>query len=149
MLKRRVVLAAGSASLVASASLAQGDLPIEKLLADLMWRRRVPSAELTVIRGGEIAERIAVGADPQTLFQAASISKVVTGIAVMRLVEQGRIGLDTPVNEMLRSAPGPDSVQERSISFTGVSSPMRPCSTSRITATPVTTLLIEAAWNRV
>ena len=109
MLKRRVVLAAGSASLVASTSLAQGDPPIEKLLADLMWRRRVPSAELTVIRGGEIAERIAVGANPQTVFQAASISKVVAGVTVMRLVEQGRIGLDTPVNEMLRSwtLPGP------------------------------------------
>lgn len=117
MLKRRIVLAAGSASLVASASLAQGDPPIEKLLADLMWRRRVPSAELAVIRGGEIAERIAVGADPQTLFQAASISKVVTGVAVMRLVEQGRIGLDTPVNEMLRSwtlsGPGAERVTPR------------------------------------
>ena len=109
MLKRRVVLAAGSASLVASAALAQGDPQTEKLLADLMWRRRVPSAELAVIRGGEIAERIAIGADPQTVFQAASISKVVTGVTVMRLVEQGRIGLDTPVNEMLRSwtLPGP------------------------------------------
>ena len=66
-------------------------------------------AELAVIRGGEIAERIAIGADPQTLFQAASISKVVTSVTVMRLVEQGRIGLDTPVNEMLRSwtLPGP------------------------------------------
>jgi CubicO group peptidase (beta-lactamase class C family) len=117
MLKRRVVLAAGSASLVASASLAQGDPPIEKLLADLMWRRRVPSAGLAVIRGGEIVERIAIGANAQTLFQAASISKVVTGVAVMRLVEQGRIGLDTPVNEMLRSwtlaGPGAERVTPR------------------------------------
>jgi CubicO group peptidase (beta-lactamase class C family) len=111
MLTRRVILAAGSASLVASTSLAQGDLPTDKLLADLMWRRRVPSASLAIIRGGEIAERIAIGAAPQTLFQAASISKVVTGVTVMRLVEQGRIGLDTPVNEMMRSwtLPGPDA----------------------------------------
>ena len=62
MLKRRVVLAAGSASLLASASLAQGDPQIEELLADLMRRRRVPNAGLAVIRGGEIAERIAIGA---------------------------------------------------------------------------------------
>jgi len=113
MLKRRAVLAAGSASLVASASLAQGDPPIEKLLADLMWRRRVPSAGLAVIRGGAIAERITIGADPETLFQAASISKVVTGVTVMRLVEQGRIGLDTPVNEMLRSWTLPGQGAER------------------------------------
>ena len=44
MLKRRVVLAAGSASLVPFGVRAQSDPPIEKLLADLMWRRRVPSA---------------------------------------------------------------------------------------------------------
>lgn len=117
MLKRRVVLAAGSASLVASASRAQGDPQIEKLLADLMRLQRVPSAGLTLIRSGEIAERIAVGSNPQTLFQAASISKVVTGVTVMRLVEQGRIGLDTPVNEMLRSwtlsGPGAERVTPR------------------------------------
>jgi CubicO group peptidase (beta-lactamase class C family) len=109
MLKRRVVLAAGSASLVASTSLAQGDARIEGLLAELMHRRRVPDASLAVIRDGAIAERIAVSAGERTLFQAASISKVVTGVIVMRLVEQGRIGLDTPVNEMLRSwtLPGP------------------------------------------
>jgi CubicO group peptidase (beta-lactamase class C family) len=109
MLKRRVVLAAGPACLVASTSLAQGDWRIEGLLADLMHKRRVPDASLAVIRGGAITERLAVSAGERTLFQAASISKVVTGVTVMRLVEQGRIGLDTPVNEMLRSwtLPGP------------------------------------------
>ena len=54
---------------------------------------------------------MAIGADPQTLFEAASISKVVTGVTVLRLTEQGRLGLDTPVNEMLRSwaLPGADA----------------------------------------
>jgi CubicO group peptidase (beta-lactamase class C family) len=70
-----------------------------------------------VIRDGEVAERIAIGANPQTLFQAASISKVVTGVAVLRLVEQNRVGLDTPVNEMLRSwtlsGPGAERVTPR------------------------------------
>jgi CubicO group peptidase (beta-lactamase class C family) len=113
MLKRRVVLAAGLASLVASTSLAQGDSRIESLLADLMHKRRVPDASLAVIRGGAIAERIAVSAGERTLFQAASISKVVTGVTVMRLVEQGRIGLDTPVNEMLRSWTLPGAGGER------------------------------------
>ena len=109
MLKRRVVLAAGSAGLVASTSFAQGSERIETLLAELMHKRRVPDASLAVIRGGAIAERVAVSAGERTLFQAASISKVVTAITVMRLVEQGRIGLDTPVNERLRSwtLPGP------------------------------------------
>ena len=68
-----------------------------------MRRHRVPGVSVALIRGGEISERVALGADLRTLFQAASISKVVTAVVVMRLVEQGRIGLDMPVNEMLRS----------------------------------------------
>ena len=109
MSTRRALLTGGLASLLPFTVRAQvRSSRARELLADLMWRRRVPSAGLAVIRGGEIAEH-AIGADPETLFQAASISKVVTGVTVMRLVEQGRIGLDTPVNEMLRSwtLPGP------------------------------------------
>ncbi len=68
-----------------------------------MARHRVPGASVALIRDGEIADTEAIGADPRTLFQAASISKVVTAVVVLRLVEQGRLGLDTPVNEMLRS----------------------------------------------
>ena len=74
-----------------------------ELLGPLLSRHRVPGASVALIRDGEIAELAAIGADPQTLFQAASISKVVTAVTVLRLVEQGRLGLDTPVNEMLRS----------------------------------------------
>jgi CubicO group peptidase (beta-lactamase class C family) len=46
-----------------------------------------------------------------TLFQAASISKTVTAMIVLRLVEQGKLKLDEPVNERLRSwkiPPTPD-----------------------------------------
>ncbi|KTT67240.1 hypothetical protein NS319_17240, partial [Sphingomonas sanguinis] len=40
---------------------------------------------------------------PDTAFQAASISKVVTAVTALRLVEQGRIKLDQNINEALRS----------------------------------------------
>jgi len=40
---------------------------------------------------------------PQTLWRLASISKVVTGTAVMQLVEKGRADLDTDINEYLNS----------------------------------------------
>lgn len=41
--------------------------------------------------------------DTETVFQACSISKAVTAIAVLRLVEEGRLDLDTDVNLFLKS----------------------------------------------
>ena len=41
--------------------------------------------------------------DSETLFQACSISKAVTAVAVLRLVEQGRLELDEDVNAFLNS----------------------------------------------
>jgi len=41
--------------------------------------------------------------DPETLFQACSISKAVTAIAVLRLVEEGRLVLDADINLFLKS----------------------------------------------
>ncbi len=38
---------------------------------------------------------------PETLFQAASISKPVTGLAILTLVEEGKIDLDTDINQYL------------------------------------------------
>jgi CubicO group peptidase (beta-lactamase class C family) len=103
MSSRRALLTGGLASLLPRAVGAQSPPWLRELLAPLLPRYRVPGASVALIVNGEIADLAAIGADPQTLFQAASISKVVAAVVVLRLVEQGRIGLDTPVNEMLRS----------------------------------------------
>ena len=44
-----------------------------------------------------------IAADAETRFQAASISKPVTAVAVLRLIEQNRLELDADVNRYLRS----------------------------------------------
>jgi CubicO group peptidase (beta-lactamase class C family) len=107
MLTRRFLLAAGPTGLLAAGASAQTQSvqgrSLRELLAGLMQRHRVPGASVALLRDGALSDLIAIGADPRTLFQAASISKVVTGIAVLRLAERGALGLDAPVNTMLRS----------------------------------------------
>jgi len=82
-----------------------------------MERYCVPGAALAVIDDGRIAwtgeygSAVAGGAAvrPDTLFQAASISKAVAATAVLALVEAGDIDLDADVNSMLRSWRLPES----------------------------------------
>jgi len=81
-------------------------------LSELMATYRVPGLSLAVIdqfrvsatRGYGVLE---VGSDrrvsPRTLFQAGSISKPVAAATALRLVEQGRLSLDEPVNSSLSS----------------------------------------------
>lgn len=40
-----------------------------------------------------------------SLFQLASVSKVITGIATLKLIEQGKLKLETPVSEILTGFP--------------------------------------------
>ena len=84
----------------------------ERPLAERMARLDVPGVGVAVIADGKIdwaagyGVREAGGGVPvtaRTLFQAASISKPVTALAVMRLVAEGRLDLDEDVNAYLRS----------------------------------------------
>jgi len=45
----------------------------------------------------------------ETLFQAASISKPVSALAALRLVEEGKLSLDKNVNDKLRTWKVPDN----------------------------------------
>jgi CubicO group peptidase (beta-lactamase class C family) len=67
---------------------------------------------MAVIDGGELAWAKGYGTlecggagpvTPETRFQAASISKPATALAVLRLVQEGRLDLDEEVNRYLRS----------------------------------------------
>lgn len=80
-------------------------------LADEMAKMHVPGVSVAVIHGGKIEWARGFGVrsiggaavKPDTLFQAASISKPVTALAVLRFVESGRINLDADVNQYLKS----------------------------------------------
>ena len=57
-----------------------------------------------------------------TLFQAASISKLITAMAALRLVEEGVLDLDADVNEALRSwrVPENEHTQEYKVTLRGL-----------------------------
>lgn len=71
-------------------------------LSALAAQYRVPDA-CALMLGDEPDEVFQTGPDALAYFQAASISKVIAGLCVMRLVEQRKLALDAPVNELLRS----------------------------------------------
>ncbi len=93
--------------------------PQEKMsLARQMAAYRVPALSIAVIKDNKIEWAKAYGssdveagvaATPETLFQAASISKAVAAAAALRYVEKGRLDLDEDVNARLVSWKVPDN----------------------------------------
>ena len=89
-----------------------------KSLSEMMRQENVPGASIVVFHNGRIIYAKGFGVieaargravTPETLFQAASISKPVTATAALKLVEQDRLVLDQGVNARLRSWRIPDS----------------------------------------
>jgi CubicO group peptidase (beta-lactamase class C family) len=70
---------------------------------------KLPHAQLLIARGGNIvhfshqgpAREGGAPVDATTLFRIASMTKPVTSLAFMMLVEEGKVGLDTPVHHVL------------------------------------------------
>ncbi|HSD92858.1 MAG TPA: serine hydrolase domain-containing protein [Methyloceanibacter sp.] len=74
-------------------------------LDEAMQILNVPSVSLALIDGDRIAFARAYGEDatPETLYQAASLSKFVAAVGAMRLVDQNQLTLDEDVNAKLTS----------------------------------------------
>jgi CubicO group peptidase (beta-lactamase class C family) len=81
-------------------------------LQQLMERFRVPGVSVAVIKDFEVHWAKGYGtADvsssapvtPETMFQAASISKPTAAMGIMRLVQEGKLSLDSDINTYLKS----------------------------------------------
>lgn len=91
--------------------LVQGEAPVRTKLSERMAELHVPGVSVAVIHDGAIQWArgfgvTRVGGSPvtaRTLFQAASISKPVTALAALRLVQAGKLDLDTDVNRYLKT----------------------------------------------
>lgn len=86
--------------------------PIKWTIQERMAHHRVPGVSIAVINDGKIewargyGTLEASGSSPvnaETVFQAASISKPVSALALLRLIEAGKLSLDQDVNEVLKT----------------------------------------------
>ncbi len=93
-------------------------------LGEAMAALNVPSVSIALIDQDQIAFARAYGqgATPDTLFQAASLSKFVAAIGAMRLVDQKTLSLDADVNKGLTSwhVPANDFDQEHKVTLRGL-----------------------------
>jgi CubicO group peptidase (beta-lactamase class C family) len=89
----------------------KGDAKATHSLADRMKELNVPGVSVAVIHNGQIEWARGYGVTriggppvtPDTMFQAGSISKPVATMAALRLVELGKLSLDTDINSELKS----------------------------------------------
>lgn len=96
-------------------------------LSDRMAALHVPGVSVAFMHDGKIEWARGFGVtklggppvSPTTLFQAASISKPVTAVAVLRLVQSGKLNLDTDVNEYLKTwkVPGNQFTAKRKVTL--------------------------------
>jgi CubicO group peptidase (beta-lactamase class C family) len=85
------------------------DIPaLEDLIQSEMAQFDVENLSLAVVSGNQLVYARAFGATTDELFQAASISKVVSAYCALSLVEQGKLALDTPLVSYLASPWVPD-----------------------------------------
>lgn len=93
------------------ASSARAD-SIDETVAAVMAKHKIPGLSLAIVDGGKIVQSRAYGVviagshepvRPDTLFMAGSISKPVTALGALRLVDAGKLSLDSDVNATLRT----------------------------------------------
>ncbi len=88
--------------------------PFDKLLTAFVAEQRLPGAAVAVTRGGKLVYARGFGfanvekkipVRPRSLFRIASVSKPITAVAVLMLVEQQKVKLDEPVLNYIRLKP--------------------------------------------
>jgi CubicO group peptidase (beta-lactamase class C family) len=108
-----IILLACLASSTAFASPSPAAIPdfaaIDTYIEAQMKELRIPGLSLGIVQGDQIihikgfgiADPSGRAVTPQTPFHIASLGKPMTGVAIMQLVEQGKIELDAPVQRYL------------------------------------------------
>lgn len=87
---------------------------VDKIVADEMARQKIPGVAVAVIHNGKVVKEKGYGmanvelnipVTNDSVFKIGSISKPMIALAVMKLVDEGKIGLDDPVSKYIQDAP--------------------------------------------
>ena len=93
--------------------------PLDTAMLGIMERHGIPGAGFALAKDGKLLLAKGYGwsnvtnasaAQPSTLFGLASLSKPITAVATLKLVEQGKLKLDDPVREILKDIKPPSDV---------------------------------------
>jgi CubicO group peptidase (beta-lactamase class C family) len=79
-----------------------------------MSKYQIPGLSVAVVRNGKVLKLKGYGlasiefdlqASENSVYQIYSTTKIFTGVAIMKLVEDGKLSLDTPVTEIIENLP--------------------------------------------
>lgn len=96
-----------------TSSFVQAD-EIDNFLRGEMVKRKIPGLQLAVVKNGKIVKTASYGlaniqdviaVDDDTVFSINSITKAFTGVAVMQLVEQGKLEVSAKISKYLPDLP--------------------------------------------
>src|SRR5580658_6416192 len=98
----------------AASRAADEDAKVDAYIRAEMQRERIPGLALGVYRDGKMVRAQGYGianlewnasVTPDTIFQSGSVGKQFTATAIMMLVEEGKVGLDDPVQKYFPRSP--------------------------------------------
>jgi CubicO group peptidase (beta-lactamase class C family) len=87
---------------------------IDRLAGSVAKQRALPGMAIAVLRGGKPFHIVTLGysdlgtrsrVSPTTPFQLASTTKIFSSAGVLRLVADGKVGLDNPIGDYLKDIP--------------------------------------------
>ena len=87
---------------------------VDEFMVNQMQRHQIPGISLAICRDGQVVRATGYGlanvelyvpVKPETVFQTGSVGKQFTAMAVMMLVDEGKLGLDDPVSKFFPDAP--------------------------------------------
>lgn len=92
---------------------------IDEYLKQQMTKHQIPGMSVAVVQKGEVLKLSGYGlasvefdvpADSNTVFQLFSVSKIFAGVAVLKLVEDGKLSLDSPITDFIADSSAPTKI---------------------------------------